>query len=191
MKNLSRSPSRGTFQLERYLERRSAEGRTPDNDDDVRAMAEYYRSWEEETRSKEADPAWKENNLEYDLRTTEWILSKVRDSEAYAQNLYAALCNNAFQKNSVWPLLKGQTWGCSWRYAGGVIADMQGKGDYIDWYCSGIKNGPTDDELKGLATEQIQRYEITKQFVGEGHVTDEIRADLLKLNWLVVEYPEI
>lgn len=186
MKNLSRSPDRGTFQLERYLERRSAEGRTPDNDDDVRAMAEYYRSWEEETQSKEADPAWKENNLEYDLRTTEWILNKVRDSEAYAQNLYAALCNNDFQKNSVWPLLKGQTWSCSWRYAGGVIADMRQEGDYIDWYCSGIRGDADLDEGK-LTPEQLEKLAIFDAFVGEGHVTDEVRQDLERLGWRVVD----
>jgi hypothetical protein len=28
---------------------------------------------------------------------------------------------------------------------------------------------------------------ITEKFVGEGHVTDEIRCDLLKLGWVVID----
>jgi hypothetical protein len=49
------------------------------------------------------DPKSRELNLEYDLVTTDWILAKARASEAYAQNLYAAMCNNDFQRNDVWP----------------------------------------------------------------------------------------
>mgnify|MGYP003705677079 CR=1 FL=1 len=30
---------------------------------------------------------------------TDWILEKVRESDVYAQHLYAAMCNNEFQKN--------------------------------------------------------------------------------------------
>jgi hypothetical protein len=116
---------------------------------------------------------WQKNNLEYDLLSTDWILEKVRNSDTYAQNLYAALCNNDFIKNEVWPILKEDTWGCTWRYAGGIIADIQEKGDYMDWYCSGI--GPSDS---------------SKEYVTESIVTDEIKDDLLKLGWLVRKYNE-
>lgn len=186
MKNLSRSPDRGTFQSGKYLERRAEEGRTPENDADVRAMVEYYNSWRKNAEEQEAKPDWRENNLEYDLRSTPWILDKVRGNESYAQNLYAAMCNNEFQKIAIWPLLKGETWSCSWRYAGGIIADMREEGDYIDWYCSGIRGGADLDE-ENYTDEQRERLKILDRFVGEGQVTDEIREDLGRLGWNVVD----
>ena len=85
-----------------------------------------------------ANPEWQKNNLEYDLRSTKWICDKAKASESYAQNIYAAMCNQSWQRNDVWPLLKGETYSCSWRYAGGIIADMREEGDYMDWYCSGM-----------------------------------------------------
>jgi len=186
---LSNSPQRNTFQKENFLKRRAEDGRTPENDEDTKAMAEYYDSWDIDKQQREADPAWQENNMEYDLRSTPWILEKVRDNDVYAQNLYAAICNNTFQKNEFIPRLAGQTWSASWRYAGGIIADMQEKGDYIDWYCSGIKNNDelSPEEFNALTEEQQVRYKEAQAFVSEMVVTDEIRADLKKLGWYVLE----
>jgi hypothetical protein len=79
------------------------------------------------------------------------------------------MCNNTFTKNDVWPILKEKRWSCSWRYAGGIIARMTEKGDYMDWYCSGIF-----DEGHYIAGT-----------VSEGEITDEIRDDLFKLGWLI------
>ena len=104
---LSASPKRNTFQRDSYIERQLKEGRSLD-DPDVKAMIDWYNSWSEESEKQEADPEWQKNNLEYDLRSTDWIVEKVRDSESYAQNLYAALCNNDFQRQDVWPVLKDQ-----------------------------------------------------------------------------------
>ena len=87
--------------------------------------------------------------------------------------MYAALCNQEWQRNEVWHLLKDQRWSCSWRYAGGIVADMREEGDYMSWYCSGIQNEP-DENWVDLG------------HVGEGHVTDEIRNDLFKLGWIPV-----
>jgi len=109
--------------------------------------------------------------MEYDLRSTSWICDKVKASEVYAQNLYAAMCNNDFQKLAVVPILRDQRWSASWRSAGGIIADMREEGDYIDWYCSGIMND--DYEPKGYVPEMV--------------VTDEIREDLKQLGWIVVD----
>jgi len=120
------------------------------------------------------------NNLEYDLLITEWILEKVRNSESYCQNLYAAMCNNEFVKNDVWPILSDDRWSCSWRGAGGIISDMRQEGDYIDWYCSGIGSVTYD-------TVADELHFRSKKFVPEGEVTDEIRDDLLKLGWLVIQ----
>jgi hypothetical protein len=186
---ISKSPQRNSFQKERYLERKAKEGKTPDTDPDVQAMAEYYDSWNIQVEEKEQDPAWRENNMEYDLRTTDWILEKVRNDEAYAQNLYAAMCNNEFQKNDFLPRLKGETWSCSWRYAGGIISDMREQGDYIDWYCSGIRHGDDldDDAFQQLTKEQQEHHIVSKQFVGEGCVTEKIETDLKKLGWYVIK----
>jgi hypothetical protein len=100
------------------------------------------------------------------------------------------MCNNQFQRNDVWPILSEQKWSCSWRHAGGVIADMLGKGDYIDWYCSGI-NGDQDEmtqsELENLTLEQQTRYKDSLLFVRESVVTEEIENDLFELGWLVIK----
>lgn len=188
---LSASPERNTFQRDGYLRRQAEKGLTPDNDADTRAMAEMYESWDRDRSEAEADPEWHINNMESDLRGSDWIVAKVRASEAYAQNLYAAMCNNDFQRIDVWPVLKNETWGCSWRSAGGIVANMRGEGDYIDWYCSGIRNDLSDEEYRAMTKEQQERWLYFKNnFVGESVVTDEIRADLLRLGWAVVTDPD-
>lgn len=178
---ISKSPDRHTFQKSGYIKRCEEKGEKP-NDDYLDIFKEIIDS----DKHKFDDPESRENSMEYDLLTTDWILQKVRASEAYAQNLYAAMCNNEFQKNDFLPRLKGQTWGCSWRYAGGIVADMREQGDYIDWYCSGIRNDDHYDSAEELTAEQLTRLQIAKQFVGEGVVTEEIEADLKRLGWYVV-----
>jgi hypothetical protein len=155
-------------------------------------MAEYYDSWNIDKQEREEDPSWQENNMEYDLRSAPWICEKVKESRVYAQNLYAAMCNNEFQQNDMMPILKDQRWSCSWRYAGGILADMLEKGDYIDWYCSGIRNQDdmTPEEFNNLTEEQQIFYKEGQAFVPESVVTDEIRRDLKKLGWLVIEDSE-
>jgi hypothetical protein len=114
--------------------------------------------------------------MEHDLRTCELMLNKVRSSDTYAQNLYAAICNRQFQKLEVVPVLKDERWSASWRSAGGIIANMRQEGDYIDWYCSGIGEGLGNGDLDG-----------TKGYVSESEVTDEIREDLKQLGWIVLD----
>ena len=185
---LNKSPDRYTFQKNGYLDRKAEEGKTPENNEEVAAMVDYYNSWNEEKLKREIDPEWKENNMEYDLRSTQWICDKVKSSDVYAQNLYAAMCNNDFQQNDMMTILKDQRWSCSWRYAGGIVADMKEKGDYIDWYCSGIRGEMGDEEYHNLDKEAQERYLYLKtHFVPESHVTDEVREDLLKLGWIVIE----
>ena len=186
MTKLATSADRGMFHIE-CEQKAVAEGRK--TAEAAQEMIEFYQSWNDRDVEREADPEWAKNNMEYDLRSSEWMVAKVRASEAYAQNLYAAMCNRDFIKNDVWPLLKGQRWSCSWRYAGGIVAHMDGKGDYIDWYCSGIKGGPlTEDERAKLTEDTLKEIDwMNEHYVGEGHVTDEIRADLLKLGWIVVD----
>jgi hypothetical protein len=117
-----------------------------------------------------------DHNLEEDIRACAWMLKKVQGSETYAQNLYAAMCNNVFQRNEVWPRLKDEYWSCSWRSAGGIVAELRGQGDYIDWYCSGIMGVGEADSFQG--------------YVSESTVTDEIRQDLFAIGWTVEPYPK-
>ncbi len=92
-------------------------------------------------------------NLEFDLFKTQWIAEKCKDIY-YATDLYGALCNNRFFKND-------EEWTCSWRQAGGIVADLRNIGEeYIDFYCSG----------------------------NESIVTTEVANDLLNLGWVYKPY---
>lgn len=103
-------------------------------------------------------------NLEKDLLASDTIAQKCINSNIYAQNLYAALCNNRF-------FYGDKEWTCSWRYAGGLVAQLvDTNGDYMDYYCSGIGSG----EIVG--------------FVAESVVTDEIKLDLMKIGWVIKPY---
>jgi hypothetical protein len=179
MSNISKSPERHTFQKNGYIKRCEEEGKIPDP-----SIIQMYESWA-------AEPEYENrpvNDLEYDLRTTEWILEKARASDSYAQNIYAALCNMRWQKLDVMPILKDEYWSCSWRSAGGIVADMLGKGDYIDWYCSGMGglNGDYDPE----GSESFEQWQTRTKYVSEATVTDEIKEDLNKLGWVPSEWPE-
>ena len=181
---ISSSPDKNTFQLENYVKRQEEAGKLP-----APEYLEMFKSWREQDEANIVDPEWQKDNMEYDLRSTQWIIDKVKNDEVYAQHLYAAMCNRDFTKNDVWPILTEKRWSCSWRHAGGIIADMQEKGDYIDWYCSGIRDSKIldDDEFRALTKEQQESYIQGKKFVPESCVTDEIREDLLKLGWIVLD----
>jgi len=176
---MNKSPTRGTFHSQCRIEDVIKEGGNPDTDKDVQRALDSEQMINEHKAQREADERWRENNLEYDLRSTKWVCDKAKGSDAYAQNIYAALCNQDWQRNEVWPLLKGETYSCSWRYAGGIVADMREQGDYIDWYCSGIRG------------EQGIDYEPPLTFVSEGTVTEEIREDFFKLGWIPVDNDEV
>ena len=184
---VSSSPDRNTFQLENYVKRQEEAGKLP-----APEYMDMFKTWREQDQANIVDPEWQKDNMEYDLRSTQWIIDKVKNDEVYAQHLYSSMCNNDFTKNDVWPILTEKRWSCSWRHAGGIIADMQGKGDYIDWYCSGIRDSRIldDDEFRALTKEQQEIYMRNKAYVGEGMVTDEIREDLLKLGWIVLDDEE-
>lgn len=174
MLKISKSPHRLTFQKQKYIERCEEKNEIPNQD--------YLNMYDNDLKRYDERfdmPESRNNNLEFTLLSTDWILDKVRACETYAQNLYAAMCNNEFQKLDVVPILTEERWSCSWRYAGGIIADMREEGDYIDWYCSGIRNYGDDGE--SVDTGYVQR-----KYVAESHVTDEIREDLKTLGWVVV-----
>ena len=104
--------------------------------------------------SKRRKRAMDENfNFELDIAT---LIPKLQDDE-YAKNLYRALCNMRWKHyNYVEP------YSCSWRYAGGLVAKLRGKGEtYTHFYLSG----------------------------NEGHVDAEISKDLHALGWKECPWP--
>ncbi len=181
MTKISKSPERMTFQKEGYIERCKEKNEVPNEN--------YLEMFDNTLKKYDArfdDPQRRINNMEYDLLTTDWILEKVRASDSYAQNLYAAMCNNNFTKREMWPILKEEKWSCSWRYAGGIIADMRQEGDYIDWYCSGM--GGLNQEYD--AKETNEQWQKRTGYVPESVITEEIEADLHTLGWLVIKDEE-
>ena len=151
----------------------ASEGTDDDFFDDIRGK------WAQMEAKRRQTDEFKVNNMEYDMSQADWFVSRVRGSDTYAQNLYAAMCNNSFQKQDVWLILKDAYWSCTWRSAGGIVADLQDKGgDYMNWYCSGIGDGLGNGDTDG-----------TRNFVNESTVTDEIAADLALLGWRVTEEP--
>jgi hypothetical protein len=90
-------------------------------------------------------------NLIRNIQDSDTIKTKMRNSRNYCVRFYATLCNN--------DLVYGDyTTGYSWRATGGLIADILGEGDYLNWYCSG----------------------------GEGNIDDEVQNDLNAIGWKVV-----
>ena len=184
---ISASPDRYTFQKEKYIERCLEQGRDPD-DPTIQSIIRLFDDSKAQADQQAQDPEWQRHNLEFDLRTTDWIIAKVRESRVYAQHLYAVMCNNLFQKQEVWTILKDQVWSCSWRHAGGIVADMRGEGDYIDWYCSGIKYNDVleQSEWDMLTQEQQMFRKESAGYVAESTITDELQEDLARLAWSVI-----
>lgn len=121
------------------------------------------------------------HDLEQDMRNSKLIMTKVKN-DRYAQNLYAAMCNMRWQKTEMWPVLKNDLWSCTWRASGGIVAELQGRGDYLTWYCSGMGGGNyLQDDFDDL---------MHKGYVSESTVTDEIRADLGSLGWHPVPWED-
>lgn len=127
--------------------------------------------------NKKIDRTTPKYSLELDLKQSSSIVEKVKNNDVYAQNLYAALCNNDFQKKDVWAILSNTTWSCSWRYAGGIISDIRNNGSYIDWYCSGIETKGYQDDLD---------KPLESGYQPESVVTEEIANDLNTIGWIVV-----
>ena len=69
---------------------------------------------------------------------------KIRTDDDFCENVWSALANKIWENND------GAEFSCTFRYAGGLIADIRGRGNYMDWYCSGPYAIVTDEIEKGL-----------------------------------------
>ena len=182
MKKVASSPERHTFQKEGYIRRCEEEGNEPNPD-----YVNMYKTWREQDEDNLVDPKWQKNNMEYDLRSSKEMCDKVKANDSYAQNLYAAMCNVTWQSREFWQEMKGETWSCSWRHSGGIVADMREQGDYIDWYCSGM-GGLAGDWDKD--SESFEEWQARTKYVPEGQVTEEIELDLNRLGWRPIPWTD-
>lgn len=97
-------------------------------------------------------------NLEDEMKNSAEVIALCKDDEI-AKDFYRALCNMQWKKAPGIPddeiiieKLKGKevdVWSCSWRYAGGIIADIRndhhGKSEnYMDFYFSGNEGFVSD-----------------------------------------------
>ncbi len=95
------------------------------------------------------------------------MVNQIRQDQVYAQNLYAALCNNYYGPYDVWAILKNIKWNCSWRYAANMVAEIRNE-FCDDWYCSGVQL-------------------LNPDYVPESVVVPTIERDLEKLGWILVD----
>ena len=103
-------------------------------------------------------------NLEQDLYSNQEIIEKCKDSN-YANNLYGAMCNVEWDHKG-----DNSCWGCSWRYAGGILADIcnrnlgsnKRKYDYLDFYCCG-----TEGQVDECIEEDLEKMGWKYKRLGE------------------------
>jgi hypothetical protein len=101
--------------------------------------------------------------LEDDIKSTDWLVEKIKSNKTYAQHVYAALCENKWCFDNTC-----EVWSAQWREAGKIVSEIREEGSYLDWYCSGVI---WDNEGS----------------VREGLVTIEVKEDLNKIGWTVSE----
>ena len=93
------------------------------------AKSSYERNMEQ--------PNYLHDNQLIDRVKTSSFLGRFKD-DVFAQNFYAAFCNNEFYVDG------GTTIATySWRKSGGIVAEIRdlvgiSGEDYLDWYCSGM-----------------------------------------------------
>lgn len=64
------------------------------------------------------------------------------DNDEFCQRVWSSLTNTAWIRKK-----DGLIYEASFRYIGGLIADLRGKGSYLDWYCKS-PYGYVDEEVE-------------------------------------------
>ena len=98
-----------------------------------------------------------ENKLHFEEIIQKMVLEHI-DSREHKQDIYKALCNMQWQN-----ITNNKIYSCTWRYAGGLIAEAEGNFErmaYCDYYCSG----------------------------GEGYVEDWVEEYLIQYGWKPLPY---
>jgi|GEM_PF-5605341 len=71
---------------------------------------------------------------------------KIKSDDEFAKRIYAALTNTLWRNEAI-------EYGASFRYTGGLIADIRGDGNYMDWYCCADAGNVDDDIAAALLTK--------------------------------------
>jgi hypothetical protein len=107
-------------------------------------------------------------------------------SDEFCQQLYAALCNTGWRRAD-------QAFSCSWRYAGRLVADYDGRSTtscYLDYYCSGGEGTTSDQVVAALAEHGWQPCPLEVAWA----INDPAQANmhlgrLAAHEWLKTHYP--
>ena len=78
--------------------------------------------------------------------------------DVFAQNFYAALCNNDYYVDNNADVIAS----FSWRTSAGIVAEIRSlvnmfHEDYMDWYCSGTMSNQPDYVREEVITDEINR----------------------------------
>lgn len=82
-------------------------------------------------------------DFENDLATL--FGDKIKTNDDFCESVWSALAN------VIWRNKDGSEFSCTFRYAGGLIANIRGQGDYLDWYCCGPYENVSDEISSGLS----------------------------------------
>jgi len=92
-------------------------------------------------------------NFEYDVILS--LTDKMQNND-YAKTFYSAICNMRWQ-NIKDPK---NIYSCTWRYAGGMVAEIRSLGEYyLDFYCSGkegIVTKEIENDLNGIGWKKLE-----------------------------------
>ena len=103
------------------------------------------------------------SNLEQDLNG----LGELLEDDAFAAELYSALCNNEWRKG-------GRFWSCTWRTAGAIVAELRNSRREV-WR----DRDPGDEQNAGY--EDYLDYYCSSH---EGEISDRVREQLAKIGWV-------
>jgi len=107
-------------------------------------------------------------DLEAALKSDAAFLERVKDLD-FAKTVYATFCNREWINGS------GDRWSCSWRYAGGLVAEARDEGeDYLDFYLDDLAG---DGRLPSNAAALDGEFLAILKRLGWSEITPEQEAD--------------